>query len=127
MFVAVQSGSLSAAGIVQMDHFQFVKPDVLVETFQGLIYAFLGVKVHPCGIGVTVVRDYERSSECSIFGCEIVDRPLVGFNSHLSNWHVEMPRVSYDSTRGCSGKFMIKSEFPCFMTPHVGRIPSSRS
>src|SRR5205807_10219337 len=56
MLVAVESGPLPAAGIVQMNYFQFVKPDILVETCQCLIDTLLGVKVHPCCIAVTGIE-----------------------------------------------------------------------
>src|SRR5205807_5753869 len=56
MLVAVQSGPLPATGIIQMNNFQLVKPDILVETCQCLIDTLLGMKVHPSCIAVTGIE-----------------------------------------------------------------------
>src|SRR6267143_4985676 len=110
-----------------MDYFQLVKPDILVETCQSLAHALFGVKIHSRSIGVTVVCNNERGCERPILGCKIVDSPSVGFNSYFSHRHVEVPRVPYDSTRRSCGKFIVKSEFPRLVAPHVDCVPSERS
>src|SRR5436309_12851634 len=127
MLVAIKSGPLPSTGIVQMDNFQLVKPDISVEARQSLSNAFLGMKIHACSVGVTVVRDNEGSSERSILSCQIVNHSLVFFDRHFSHRNVEMPRVPNDSTWRGGGKFVVKSQFLRFMASHVHCIPSYSS
>src|SRR5713101_5702389 len=61
MLVAIKSGPLPATGIIQMNNFQLVKPDILVETCKSLIHAFLSVKIHPCSVGVASIETDAQS------------------------------------------------------------------